>query len=523
MSHNKLYFILLTMLVLMLFVTGCSGGKIPVDPNDDDPQPEPNDPPEAIFSVSPNMRAYDQFQNVHFDASESSDPDNEIIAYEWDFEYDDSTFNIQKVGPSLDYTLPSFGSVIAAVRVVDSGKPALSSIYRSRMNVRPSGELSNVTQGQVDNIVFREITESNGDFYVLYTGEINSEMGAWVQRSSDAGASWGDPVRVSDLPEDLGPWGIWLDSAPFGIALGWISTNGFLKYTYGEPKGIDSIEFAPPQSLNNVGTSRPEPVLYSVAATDDGKYAYLCYMSVGSYEVRLVVLELDSGEVANSENIVVAVDNADRFNITGASVAAAPDGRAYVVHIWKSLGYDNLDEVRLYYLDPPGFAVNGPVRVDHGLDGFIYNHDPYVIANNNNEPLVVFRTTGIYGGGRDIALAIGEGNPPVFRETIRANNTLNGDPKAAQNSPTVAYDREHGHLWVGFEDFRYDSKLSQIYLTMFDDQYSTLLPDFDISGPEAYIYSEINPRIGFRSGAEPALVVAWERNGVDIVAYHASY
>jgi hypothetical protein len=530
MAIFRKYITMITIFVIAMFIIGCSGGTIPTNPGDGDgdgngngDEPEPNDPPSALYSSTPELRTYLQHQQVSFDGSVSTDPDNNISGYEWDFHYDDQNFTIEATGPNLNYALPSFGSVVAALRVVDAGEPSLSSIYRTRLNVQPVGELVNITNGEVDDFLLRRAIESQGDFYVLYTGIVDAEEAAWIQRSSDAGKTWGEPVEVSTLDEDKGPWGIWMAPAPFGICLAWISTTGRIKYTYGEPDGVNSVTFADPVELANVGTAWYEPVVYSIAASPDGNYAYIVFMTTDSASLEMISANLNQGAVTDSKRILIANDTADRFNLSGASAATGPTGRVYVTHIWKSLGYDNDDMVRLYYLDPPADFMEGPIRADVGLDGFIFDHDPHVIVNSDNEPIVVLRTTGLYQGGKDVALCISDGDPPVFRQALRANNTLNGDALAIQNSPTIAYDSDHGHLWVAFEDFRDKDKISQVYLTLFDNQFSTLLPDFDISDDPALIYSDINPHVSIRGGANPALVVVWERDGTDIVACNSSY
>jgi len=502
----------------------CNNGGTPVGPGDGgnggDGQ---NNPPQALMSITPVERAYTQSQGVTFDASGSIDPDANIAAYEWDFHYDDTVFNTDMTGPTLTYSLPSFGSVVAALRVTDSGTPPLSNLIRKRLNVKPSGEITNVTKGAIDNIMIRRAVESGGDFYILYTGE----SGAYVQRSSDGGVAWSVPILISSTPEDRGPLGIWMDSAPFGIVLAWMSSDGtIVKYANGKSDG-DSISIGYPATLETFSpVIMHPPVLYSIACTPTGDLAYMLYMTPDAYELKLIQAKLDaSGAVTENNTFTVALDNDDRRKFSGANIACGPTGRGFLAYIWKSLGYDNADEVYMYYFTPPVGTLEGPVRVDVGLTGFIFDHDPYVIVNNDDEPIVYMRTTGVYQGGRDIALCISDGNPPVFRTAIRGNNTIGEDKLAAQSSPCAVFDRGHDHLWLAFEDFRDNKTISQVYLAMFDNQYSTILPDFDISDDPAFIYSDVNPQICFSHVGQwgKSLVVLWERNGTDIVAYHAEY
>ena len=517
------------LLLLALFLLSCGGKSTPVDPPYVPPVTPPNDPPVAQLIYNPVMRTFAQGDQVMFDGTTSIDPDDNIVTYEWDFHYDDVNFTVDAVGPSLNYALPSFGSVIAALRVTDAGDTPLSDITRTRLQVRPSGVLTEITNGIVDDFMLRRAVESGGDFYALYTGTVSGQVGAYVQRSSDDGATWGDPVIIASGVDDAEPWGVWMDSAPFGIVIGWMATSGEIKFSSGEPSGTNSITFATPSVLGLAGVVYskgfvPEPpVVYSIACSPDGACAYVLYMTTASSSLYMYYINLDNGAVVSTTDVLIKTDSATRFVISGAGLGAGPQGRAYIAYIWKSLGYDNADMLELYYLDPPSFDLQGPVRVDNGLDGFVYDHDPYIVVNDSNEPIIYFRTTGLYNGGKDIALCFSDGDPPVFAPTIRGNNILGDDPLAAQNSPSATFDTDSGNLWFAFEDFRDDRKVSEVYLAMFDDQKSTILPDFNISDDPALIYSDINPQICFKEGDNPSLVVVWERNGTDIVAYHASY
>lgn len=531
----KSLILLITVLFISVVAINCSGGTItPVNPDDnhddgngnggDNPPPPPwNNSPSAWVGVLPIQRTYVQGDTVEFDGSQSVDPDNDIVNYEWDFHYDDTSFDVELSGPKLSYDLPSFGSVIAALRVSDDGDPIRSNIIRNRLLVEPKGEITNITNGNVDNFLLRRVVNSGDDFYILYSGTYNSQANAYVQRSVDGGETWGDPVPISTDAADLVQWGVWIDTSPFGIVVGWMTNTGKVKYAAGTPDGVNSVVFSSPTQVGSTSVGYPKPVFYTVACAGDGSYVYFLYLTVDSYSLRLIRANLTGAEIGTPEEIVIRDDNADRYKFTGAHLAAGPTGRAYVVYSWKSLGYDNADEMLIQYVDPSSTDVMGPIRADVGLDGFIFNHDPYVIVNTVNEPIVIFRTTGIYQGGKDVALCVSDGDPPVFRTTIRANDTLNGDTLSAQNSPSIAIDQDYGHVWVAFEDFREKNKISQAYLTLFDDQYSTLLPDFDISDDPSLIYSDINPQVCISSGLQKTLVVVWERNGTDIVAYHAKH
>ena len=77
-------------------------------------------PPSADFSISDTTLQVGQ--TVTFDASASSDPDADIALYEWDFDYDGTTFSADASGatPSISHAYLSGGPRNVALRVSDT-------------------------------------------------------------------------------------------------------------------------------------------------------------------------------------------------------------------------------------------------------------------------------------------------------------------------------------------------------------------------------------------------------------------
>jgi len=80
--------------------------------------------PVAEMTASPNPAAYGQ--PVTFDGSASSHgrPDRSIVQYEWDFDYDGSTFTVDATGATVTNAYALFGSYTAALQVTDDNTPA---------------------------------------------------------------------------------------------------------------------------------------------------------------------------------------------------------------------------------------------------------------------------------------------------------------------------------------------------------------------------------------------------------------
>ncbi|MCC5789960.1 MAG: S8 family serine peptidase [Opitutales bacterium] len=77
--------------------------------------PPPNQPPVAEFTATPNEGPFPL--EVTFDASASSDPDGEIVSYDWDFT-NNGSFNAFGITTSHTYTEP--GLYTARLRVTDN-------------------------------------------------------------------------------------------------------------------------------------------------------------------------------------------------------------------------------------------------------------------------------------------------------------------------------------------------------------------------------------------------------------------
>jgi hypothetical protein len=84
--------------------------------------------PVASFSVEPNPAG--PGQSLFFDASGSyhTDPCRSIISYEWDYDFDEITFNVDATGSTQTHPYSQFGSFIAALRITDNNSPPMEDI-----------------------------------------------------------------------------------------------------------------------------------------------------------------------------------------------------------------------------------------------------------------------------------------------------------------------------------------------------------------------------------------------------------
>jgi len=99
--------LLLSILILAIFLTGCNGGGVPTAPSTS------NQSPTASFTATPTSGIAPLA--VSFNASNSSDSDGTIISYAWDFK-DGSTSN----GQTINHTFSSTGSYNVLLTVTDN-------------------------------------------------------------------------------------------------------------------------------------------------------------------------------------------------------------------------------------------------------------------------------------------------------------------------------------------------------------------------------------------------------------------
>jgi PKD repeat protein len=109
----------------------------------DDPY-EGNLPPDARLKT--NVTAGQSPLAVHFDAGESTDPDNSIVRYQWDWE-DDGVFDADLPVPEIDHTFTAVGTVNVRLRVTDAAgvwdtATRAISVQPPPPNVAPSAQIS---------------------------------------------------------------------------------------------------------------------------------------------------------------------------------------------------------------------------------------------------------------------------------------------------------------------------------------------------------------------------------------------
>ncbi|MEL6843976.1 MAG: PKD domain-containing protein, partial [Bacteroidota bacterium] len=140
--------------------------------------------PVADFTALPNP--VDCGTAVSFDGSTSSHTGSfNLVLYEWDFDYDGSSFDIDATGVNPSFTYNTIGTYTAALRVTDDQNPAVSTIETlsivvgaSNAPIADAGGPYTITLGDdltLDASASTDPDAACGDAITTYAWELNGD------------------------------------------------------------------------------------------------------------------------------------------------------------------------------------------------------------------------------------------------------------------------------------------------------------------------------------------------------------
>lgn len=140
--------------------------------------------PVADFTALPNPVDCDTA--VSFDGSTSSHTGSfNLVLYEWDFDYDGSSFDIDATGVNPSFTYNTIGTYTAALRVTDDQNPAVSTIETlsivvgaSNAPIADAGGPYTITLGDdltLDASASTDPDAACGDAITTYAWELNGD------------------------------------------------------------------------------------------------------------------------------------------------------------------------------------------------------------------------------------------------------------------------------------------------------------------------------------------------------------
>ena len=180
---------------------------------------------------------------INFDGSGSSGG-SPIISYEWDFDYDGVTFDIDATGAVVDYYVCKVGTSSAALRITDS--TMASSICTVPVTVTSdTGSIGgwgvdrkivdNTTGPFILNISHRAIRAYGNSLYVVFNSTVGDTWNIYFTKSDDMGATWSTPVMVTNYA---------IVGASAQYANLWVDGNTgdiYVRYDYDAATGLNDV------------------------------------------------------------------------------------------------------------------------------------------------------------------------------------------------------------------------------------------------------------------------------------------
>ena len=206
-----------------------------------------NEAPVACF-VTNLPSGFDPYENqtITFDATCSTDSDGLIVNYEWDFDYDGMTFNIDDSGLIVEHAYGIAGDYTVALRVTDDGIPVETNIDTQNLTVIVEPPVAfSVNEVLINDVYVDDAIYSYGIpvglHYVdshddsIYAAAITNETPSNILciRSEDNGTTWiTPPGQVNSL--STGSFeSVSLKLTDSGYAdITWIMLDGFYSDIY---------------------------------------------------------------------------------------------------------------------------------------------------------------------------------------------------------------------------------------------------------------------------------------------------
>lgn len=264
-----------------------------------------NHPPTAALSADPTT-GYAPL-TVSFDAGASSDPDNDIVLYEWDFDGNGS-FEVEapadQTPAQASFTYVGVGSYNAAVRVTDSYGAQSTASVEITANAVPVVDWTRTLGFNSTDYALGSALDANGNVYVAGTTTSSGQSGAFggtdvliAKYSSDGVLQAGWPMR----------WGGSGDDSAYDIAIdpaGNIFVAGLSNsFPYGDTGALDlfCIKFNPAGTLlwdRTVGTPANEGTSQQCIAIDEFGDVYLgCHTTYGGTSTSISKLNGANGQL----------------------------------------------------------------------------------------------------------------------------------------------------------------------------------------------------------------------------------
>jgi PKD repeat protein/uncharacterized protein YraI len=265
-----------------------------------------NQPPQAVPG---GPYAVNEGSLVTFDGSGSWDPDGSIVKYEWDFDYNGSTFIVHATGKTASTSYPDGPATITVALWVtdDKGASHIATTQVKVENVAPMAEAGGPYAGQVGSLITLAGTATDpglvdqvGLSYRWDFGDDTQGSGPLVSHSYQQAGSYEVKLTVTDKDGAQGT-----DTATVQVREGNQPPAAILN---GPTSGLvgETLSFSGAGSADDDGRIVRYVWDFGDRTTGSGVDVTHVYNVVGSYQVTLTVT--DDGGLSDSATQIVQVD-----------------------------------------------------------------------------------------------------------------------------------------------------------------------------------------------------------------------
>jgi hypothetical protein len=417
-----------------------------------------NEVPVACFvtNLPPGFDPYEN-QTIAFDATCSTDSDGLIILYEWDFDYDGMTFNIDDNGLIVEHAYSIAGDYTVALRVTDDGIPAETNIDTQDLSViveppiafsENTVVINDVLASDVLNMygipVGMHYVDSHGDS--IYAAAISNETPAniYCVRSEDNGTTWISPPGQVNSSSTGSFESMSLKLTDSGYAdITWITLGGFYNDIYFS-RATSGYTFS---SENTIETAMLAGMV-SHSVYDDN-VIYTTYSNLGMGFTFDVVVATSTDEGANwSTPVNIAESAGSTLNEEEFSVTTETDGYGTLHVVYVD---DASAEIRYTQSTDQGASFSSYVLVASisGYTNFdrIYYSLSIDVSDDGNDIYVAYRAEDT--GVDHIYCASSDNGGASFTSTLVDDATGNCD------KPCLVLDK-YGWIYIVYLDNQND-------------------------------------------------------------------
>lgn len=295
MKNTELGVLVLLIAFLVLFLSGCS---------------HQNEPPTADFTRDPDSG--EAPLDVSFDASGSSDPDGEIISYDW--EVDGDSDSIEEEGSTVSHTFENSGEWEVELTVTDD-EGATDSTTKSvhvttESNEEPEARISTnpePTDGTVTVEVDEEIEFDGGDssdpdgeiesYEWDFGDEVSTERGEVVTQAFEEPGDYTVKLTVTD--NDLGR-----DSTTEEIEVEPEDLTASFTWEPDSPYAGDEVAFDASDSTGSIESYEWD--FGEGEGTGTGETTVHTYDEVDTFQVKLTVTDKYGFEDSKTREITIS-------------------------------------------------------------------------------------------------------------------------------------------------------------------------------------------------------------------------